>query len=124
MTGISADGEPSAIAAAEKKVPRVGLYGWITTALRGSDPQDNSRINLQNNASNSLFLTTHQARESSEDIPAGQAHLIQSTMFDEAWLVRTHARARTEGRRTGALIGACVGVGVIVAILCFSWDKD
>ena len=107
----------------EAKDKTSGVFGWIASTLQGAGPVD-SHTQTRNKSSNSIFLTSNQARESTDEVNATSAHIIQSSMFDEAWLVRTHARARTEGRRSGALIGACVGaigllaLGPVLMLLC------
>ena len=115
----SREDHDSGIPAGEQ--PRIAFYERIFQALRGSDlPVQET----QKQKTNSLFLTSHQQRESTDELDPGTSHLIPSTMFDDAWLLRTHTRARTAGRRSGALIGACVGavgllaLGPVLMLLC------
>ena len=121
---MSESNRPDTVQSTPVKDKNNGVYSWIASALRGADRPNSHHIGTVNRASDSFFLTSHTARESSDELPAGKSHVIQSTMFDEDWLVRTHARARTAGRRSGALIGACVGaigllaLGPVLMLLC------
>ena len=101
-----------------------GFYGRLKEALLGSEGPTDLVSQDKLKDPDSIFITSQQPRESTDDIAPISAQLIESTLFNEEWLARTHARARTEGRRSGALIGACLGsigllaLGPVLMLLC------